>query len=246
MSIRHEELLEPNGKLIHLLPGNLEGLIKYESVYDIILELLDENPGVELDIDPSFLRNLLIEKKDTIDHSIVELTVDHDKSLMLSMLFGSTFIHGLDLVLNKYITFKSKVQLQDYLHNPLQHTSEFTIIEQTVSDRTIAKLLLKLGFKLQHGILMEVEQAPIDRANPIGEGYSIDLHNWYCNCNEYQLQYTNDMKPIEISQSITLIERFLNQSESVILDPIPLCQHILAILILLYNKDKLYSRVVQI
>ncbi|EGW30258.1 uncharacterized protein SPAPADRAFT_63103 [Spathaspora passalidarum NRRL Y-27907] len=243
MSSNTSVLLEPNAKLIHLLPSNLQDLIQYETVYDIILQSLDTPTRLEVDV--TYLKKQLLEREETIDKSILELTVDEDKSVILSMLYGSTFIQAIDIVLNKCIKYESKVNLQDYLRDPLQYKNlaKFTIIDQTVSERTITKLLLLLGFKLQNGILMEADSTGSDSQDAQGIEHNIDLDNWYCNCSEYQLQYTSNMKPIEITENRTLIEGFLSHSESIVLEPIPLCSHMLAILIILYNKEKLYSRI---
>lgn len=89
----------------------------------------------------------------------------------------------------------------------------------------------------------------------------VDLNNWYCSCKGYQNHYINKgtnrlsnedanlskgivmasveelIKPLLEVFSTSIIGRLLSQCNTKILDPIPICPHILAMLILLHNKD---------
>ncbi|CAX40959.1 conserved hypothetical protein [Candida dubliniensis CD36] len=60
-----------------------------------------------------------------------------------------------------------------------------------------------------------------------------DMTNWYCNCIEYQSCYTSNMDITTIAGT-SWIHQILGTH---VLSPIPICSHILAILIIKYNPQ---------
>ncbi|KAK6464917.1 hypothetical protein DFJ63DRAFT_97911 [Scheffersomyces coipomensis] len=76
----------------------------------------------------------------------------------------------------------------------------------------------------------------------------VDLKNWYCDCQQYQQCYNNDG---QIITSTKLIAKFnssdqsnpiinvLRQIPSHLLDPLPMCSHLLSVLILITNYNHL-------
>ncbi|KAG7662493.1 uncharacterized protein J8A68_004024 [[Candida] subhashii] len=243
METTKDKLLDSNANIIHILPSCLQELITIDSVYNILIESTNDND----------LKNQLIDLKDSIDHSIVEQSIDQNKCLLLTMMFGSSCMKAIDIVFNKqiYCCLSMGIELNDYFNDPLKFTT--TQFKITITSRSTVnmeeKLLLKLGYKKLHGRLVPSSDNNtstneiIISSKSLGDYNSVDLYNWYCDCDEYQQSYTDDMKPVKINGDSNLIECLLSQSKSIILEPIPICCHILATLIILFNIEKLHDRV---
>ncbi|CAI5760812.1 unnamed protein product [Candida verbasci] len=134
-------------------------LIIHDSIYNILLDTLDDS-----------LKSHLIELESDVDRSITDITVNKDKSLILSIIFGKLYFKSLQLYLNSDI--------------------ENGIIKSIVK-RDKNNLLGKLGLVIKHGRLIKGVH---NYSNHLQEIIEVDLNNWYCPCYEYQESYSNDMK----------------------------------------------------
>ncbi|KAL6453981.1 hypothetical protein SBY92_003436 [Candida maltosa Xu316] len=193
-----EELLDSHTGVLHVLENALPGLIKRESVYNILLESI-ENVN---------LKKQLMELD--VDREITELTIDQDKSVILSMLLGNKFTSAIDLVFNSEITGVF---------------SDMTITP--VVKRDVNQLLSKLGL-----VWKRLQLIHRDKGIPV----HVDMTNWYCECQEYQLNYINDMELIKVIGN-SYLEKLLGDMKSNCLSPIPICKHIISILIIKFNSD---------
>ncbi|CUM65552.1 uncharacterized protein PRCAT00003198001 [Priceomyces carsonii] len=89
------------------------------------------------------------------------------------------------------------------------------------------------------------------------QDHAVDLSAWYCSCDDYQRYYTSSI-PDELElnmlsyQELTakyttlasgedIIDKLLERSTVKHLDPIPICSHILAVLIIAYNPKECRS-----
>lgn len=238
-----DKLLDPIAHIVHILPNYLQDIIISDSIYNILLANCDDHS----------IKNQLTEISTSIDHSLISNTIDQNKYLVLSMMFGASVTRAIDIVLSDQIQccLPNGVQVVDYLHDPMAFpTTQFKISLVPKSTTTTELLLLKLGYTLVHGRLVRIgssehtlQEQRISTINNTGEYNMVDLYNWYCDCNEYLQQYTNEMKPVEINGNSNLVECLLSQLKSVILEPIPVCCHILAVLIVLINSEKLQGMI---
>lgn len=166
-------------------------------------------------VDNHLLRNQLVEQN--IDATVTELSFDNDKAILLSMVLGNSFTDALDLVFNLEIS------------GPL-----WDILVIPVLKRDTAHLLAKLGLSWKNEKLIKGGLQFIPREE--GPRIHVDLSNWYCECHEYQSKYVDDMNTIEVSGD-TFLQKLFQDMKSRPLSPLPICAHIIAILIVKYNSD---------
>ena len=144
-----------------------------------------------------------------IDRSLTELTFDKDKAVVLTMLLGPKFTNALDIVMNLEITG----DLSNLIITP-------------VAKRDVPHLLSKVGLSKESFQLLNRER---------GLATHTDMTNWYCDCAEYQECYSNDMDITTIAGD-SLVHQLLSELKSRVLSPVPVCSHILAVLIIKYNS----------
>ncbi|RCK57996.1 hypothetical protein Cantr_07011 [Candida viswanathii] len=167
-------------------------------------------------VDNQYLKNRLADVD--IDRGVTELSFDRDKAVLLSMLLGNSFTAALDLVFNLDIT------------GPLSDTTIVPVVK-----RDTAQLLAKLGLCWRNDTLIKGNLHFIhqERGSPV----HVDLANWFCECQEYQTKYFDGMELINVTGN-TLVHRLLQELKSKILSPLPICSHLMAILIVKHNSDK--------
>lgn len=184
---------------------------------NILSGLIKHEPVYDILLDSvenALIRSQLLEME--IDRNVTELSFDQDKAALLSMLLGNSFINALDLVFNLEIS------------GPLWNISIVPVLK-----RDIAHLLAKLRLCWKNEQLVKGSLQFIHREE--GSHTHVDLSNWYCECQEYQSKYIDEMQVINI-RGDSFLEQLFQNMKSKPLSPLPICTHIIVILIVKYNS----------
>lgn len=158
-----------------------------------------------------------------------QLVIDEDKAVMLALTMGAAYLEAITMATQGQVVFEVVGQL---------------LAEQ--KHATVARYLTGVYDRTPTFVTVAHTQ-------------EVDLKCWYCSCSEYQRQYagvsplhpegTSAVQPLSATADIVgdtqnLVVRILLGShlQSRHKSPLPICSHLLALMICAYNADEMLYR----
>lgn len=187
--------------------------------------------------------------------SVKVTQIDDNKVLLLSMLFGDIATQALRIIQENNITFVSPQPIDTAIYlrtgkspSPvlIQVTQATTIIhhgsplsENQLVEHEIQQCLSQLNLTVSQGKLKPQSQNAAYKTNDskrTTRTFECDLFNWYCSCDDYHLCYTTSWiphKPVAYTNPAT--PKYFEPIKFDSMTPIPICCHLLALLILRHD-----------
>ncbi|CAH6720077.1 hypothetical protein CLIB1444_03S03884 [[Candida] jaroonii] len=176
-----------------------------------------------------------------IDREIRTQRLNNSKSIILSSIFGSFFTDALSIISHKGVGMnKGMVVVTETSHEyKLDRKSEEKLIEFDFNE-----LLSPFDLVVNQGQIVPLtadiqsEKKPHISGEINQRSYFVQLENWYCSCEGYQRCYTRSW----LDSSSTVDHRLDFQMDELKfikfddLDPIPMCSHLMATLIVRLNN----------
>lgn len=206
------ELFEENSVITTLLPSIIDQCLIKTSNYEVIKKLVDED--------------VYIQFTHLVDEQFDYFTIEPEKNLQLMMVYGELYIQAVKL-LDKEIV---------HLDNGI-----FKII-----DKKYAANYTNLQFHLlKYGITSNRNKLYKDDSKLIYiEKLEVlaDLNNWYCECDGFMQDCFTDFQGYEEDSKYTtgastnFITQILANCPSRLLKNLPMCCHLLVLLMIEGNK----------
>ncbi|CAK9440217.1 uncharacterized protein LODBEIA_P43170 [Lodderomyces beijingensis] len=234
-----------------ILDSNLRGLLQRDTVANIIRRHLKK--------DESKLREFDLIRA---DENMTSVSVDSNKMLVLTMLLGQVVYEALTWALN--MELETDLQLSTCQFEPRGGGQcPEVLIRRGAQRRSLESLFAQLSITWKDGIFVpreaggdgggdgnDEDTGELPRDSDLEQDcdeFRVDLENWYCDCIQYQSSIdlksllldksTADVLQFNESNHDNFIWQLLYQSRCNQLVPSPICCHLLALLIVLYNYD---------
>lgn len=183
-------------------------------------------------------------------------TIDHDKSIMLALVLGNIFTEALEILGGKHVRFYTiNDDIQQYLKTG--SGTFITLVDQPSMKpedeiKNHSRLMYTQLTQVLGSVGLHIEKdtlKPIEKQEPLiftlMETFHTDLFHWYCSCEGYQKCYTKNWisgsaKPtneVTVKPDFELFKHIKFDS----INPIPICCHLLSILIISINQFPLYK-----
>lgn len=207
------ELFDDNSALVSVLPSLVPGLLVLQLNYKAIAALT----GEESPILHSFMA--------LVPRAYNAVTVDQAKNLQLTLLLGECYVKALSMVLQHAIVD---------LGRGLFKVSTVTV----ASPATALELVLAHNnVFLENGELIsltpEKDTLPVLSETDV----LVDLVNWYCACSEFHASCSQEFQDSINYHKINFITKLLNSCPTRLHKKLPICCHLLAVLIVVGNKS---------
>lgn len=213
------ELFEDNSTITILLPQIINQCILKKSNYEIFKTLDTDD-----DLFHQFVR--------MVDEKFEFITIKPDKNLQLMMICEQTYVDALQLLHNNdIIRIKNGIFKIIYVNYYRRYSG-------------LQIFLLKYGIKLDGKKLIHDPQFKLIYSNK--QEILVDLNNWYCECDDFSKDcytnfsnYTTDNNIYDTKYPQTnFITTILKNCRSKLPNQLPICCHILALLIIEGNQTK--------
>lgn len=230
-----DELMDVNSGILFVLPSLLKNLLQEQTHADLMIKQLQVHfPDLD-ETKLSQAKELIsqcLEAKDTsrLKNSWI---VDQDKSILLTLMYGDIYLQALDLAMTGIVTmntFGTEAGISDistYLHQTTPPQLVIFKVRQPShrkrSDLDFTNKLQQIGLKLgdynnplqfTEMEFNEVRENINDIRNQ-GKTYTVGLSDWYCNCDDYQSCYKEDLKMVTYKELIRSLESMKEQGKSI-------------------------------
>ncbi|CAH2354919.1 hypothetical protein CLIB1423_19S02608 [[Candida] railenensis] len=260
-----EELFAPNSSLLKIIPSLIKDLFYYEESSRLLSRFLQSDvSGLTQQriegLNPA-LRSLAIDEDKSVMLTLMlgRLFIDAFEMLMDKCVEFEVCVEEIEnkgeLVQN-YLSgdFNSKVPILVTAKQKMSPFPSSKRVNEEPIDAVRHRVLINELARLEAG---DQEASPPDFG--IYQVFSVDLKSWYCNCDEYQDQMADNSEnhPEAYRKekgefSLKSMEEIISQSRGasgLLLDiltsseiptrhksPLPLCSHLLAVIICSYNR----------
>lgn len=258
-----DELFAPNSSLLVIVPLLIKDLFYYEELSRLLSRFLQSAVGGQLQtriesLNPALKLLAVVEDKSVmLTLMLGKLFIEAFEMLMDKCVQFEVYVgdaQNKHLLVQNYLSgdFNAKVPI---LVTAKQKRSPSKRANQEPMDVVRHRVLLNELARLEDG---DQEASPLDFG--LYEVFLVDLKSWYCNCDEYQDQMADnsDNHPEADRKEmgeilLESIEEIISQSSGAsktLLDiltsseiptrhksPLPLCSHLLAVIICSYNRE---------
>lgn len=227
-------MLNQHNMSIGLLPGLLESLISKQSVLSVIETMVSAT-------DLAFLVASTPSHSHYLLHEAYIPVADLDKGYMLAMMYGEVYAQALKIYRTHTIEAEpldsSGKIVSSNLHAMLCEgcVKKVTIVpmpSHEIDIRGVNRYLEEIKYEISDELEIRTVTRPrTPRTTGRTDTITVDIRNWYCECGVYQAQFAEAKHEWKGSEEESLINSILQTCPSRVLVPLPMCAHILAILI---------------
>lgn len=230
-----DELMDVNSGILFVLPSLLKDLLQEQTHEDLLIKQLQVHfPDLD-ETKLSHAKELISQCLKENDTSRLKKSwiVDQDKSVLLTLMYGDIYLQALDLAMtgivtmNTYGTEAGISDISTYLDQTTPPQLVIFKVRQSSrrkrSDLDFTNKLQQIGLKLGdcNNPLQFTEmkfnefRENTNNIRSQGKTYTVGLSDWYCNCDEYQSCYKEELKMVTYKELIRSLESMKEQGKSI-------------------------------